>query len=150
MIRRTWCQMGMPITVCLGDAGASQADIDAVVSWLTTVDERFSPYRAESEVSRINAGGCESGELSAGMLTILRLCEETKQETNGYFDAVRGGVFDPSGLVKGWAIERAGALLAARGLANYFVEAGGDVQAAGKKCPRTALARGDPQSVSTR
>lgn len=139
MIRQTWCQMGMPITVCLANAGAGQADIDAVMSWLASVDERFSPYLATSEVSRINrmnAGGCESGQLSDEMLTILRLCEQTKQETNGYFDAVRSGVFDPSGLVKGWAIERASALLSARGLTNHIVEAGGDAQVVGHNAER--------------
>ena len=33
--------------------------------------------------------------------------------------------------MKGWAIEQAAALLSARGLKNFFVDAGGDVQAMG-------------------
>src|SRR5262249_6083390 len=36
-----------------------------------------------------------------------------------------------SGLVKGWAIQEAAAYLRARGLANFYVEAGGDVQTYG-------------------
>jgi thiamine biosynthesis lipoprotein len=62
---------------------------------------------------------------------VLLLCEQTKVETGGYFDIERHGRIDPSGLVKGWAIEQASALLSARGLANHFVDAGGDVQAVG-------------------
>jgi FAD:protein FMN transferase len=63
---------------------------------------------------------------------VLRRCERTKNETGGYFDIERDGRIDPSGLVKGWAIERACALLLARGRTNFFVDAGGDVQAMGR------------------
>ena len=44
MIRRTWLQMGMPVTVCIHDEGASDQDIAAVASWFEAVDQRFSPY----------------------------------------------------------------------------------------------------------
>lgn len=131
MIRRTWIQMGMPITVCLRDDRADQADVDAVAAWLKMVDQRFSPYRSTSEVCRLNAGAIRPREASDEMMTILRLCEQTRLETGGYFDVIRDGRLDPSGLVKGWAIERSSALLRARGLTNYVIDAGGDVQAVG-------------------
>ena len=114
------------------DDGAGPADVAAVATWLEEVDQRFSPYLATSEVCRFNAGMIGRHAISGDLATIWRLCEQTKAETDGYFDPVRDGWFDPSGLVKGWAIERASAVLAARGFANHFVEAGGDIQAAGR------------------
>jgi thiamine biosynthesis lipoprotein len=131
MIKRTWLQMGMPITVCIQDDGAGPDDVAAVTAWLDEVDQRYSPYRETSEVSRLNAGTIGRHEVSEEFASVLRMCEQTRAETDGYFDALRDGLLDPSGLVKGWAIERAGELLAARGFANYFVDAGGDVRAGG-------------------
>jgi FAD:protein FMN transferase len=132
MIKQTWVQMGMPITVGLADARAGPTDVTAVEAWFAAVDARFSPYRPTSEVSRWNAGALARREVSAEFAAILQLCAQTTAETGGHFDPVRDGRFDPSGLVKGWAIARASALLAARGLSNYFVDAGGDVQAVGR------------------
>ena len=131
MIERTWVQMGMPVTVCICDEGAGEEDVAAVVSLLEDVNQRFSPYLETSEVSQLNAGAIGRHEVSAEFETILCLCEQTKAETDGYFDVMRHGWIDPSGLVKGWAIARASALLTARGWRNYFVDAGGDVQTSG-------------------
>jgi thiamine biosynthesis lipoprotein len=131
MIKRTWIQMGMPITVCIQDQTAGPEDLAEVVSWLDQVDQRYSPYRETSDVSRLNAGKLARQEVGEELASILQMCQQTKAETGGYFDATRNGQFDPSGLVKGWAIERAAEILAARGFANYFVDAGGDVRAVG-------------------
>jgi thiamine biosynthesis lipoprotein len=131
MIKRTWLQMGMPITVRIQDDAGGPADIAAVIAFLDEVDRRYSPFRETSDVSRLNAGTLAPDEVSEEFASILRLCEQTREETDGYFDPVRNGRLDPSGLVKGWAIERAAHLLAARGFANYFVDAGGDVRAVG-------------------
>jgi thiamine biosynthesis lipoprotein len=131
MIKRTWIQMGMPVTVCIQDLGAGDEDVAAVASWFEDVNQRFSPYLETSEVSRLNAGAIGRDEVSEQFADILRRCDQTRNESGGYFDATREGRIDPSGLVKGWAIERASALLSARGRSNFFVDAGGDVQAMG-------------------
>ena len=73
--------------------------------------------------------------MSSELEEVLLLCEQTKVESGGYFDVAREGRIDPSGLVKGWAIQKASALLSARGFANHFVDAGGDVQAIGLHGP---------------
>ncbi len=132
MIRRTWIQMGMPVTVCIQDEGSDEEDVAAVASWFEDVNQRFSPYLDTSEVSRLNAGAIRRHDVSRELEEILRLCEQTKTETDGAFDVVLDGRIDPSGLVKGWAIERAGSLLRARGFRDFFVDAGGDVQANGR------------------
>jgi FAD:protein FMN transferase len=60
---------------------------------------------------------------------VVELCEQARERTDGYFDAhlpdPSGGTrFDPSGLVKGWAVERAAAKL---GRCDHYVNAGGDL-----------------------
>jgi thiamine biosynthesis lipoprotein len=62
---------------------------------------------------------------------VFALAEQTRQETSGYFDIERGGCYDPSGLVKGWAIFHAAEILSAEGFENFYVDAGGDIQAMG-------------------
>ena len=131
MIRRSWLSMGMPITVFIRDEPAGEQDLQAVAAWFESVDQRFSPYLDTSEVSRLNDGSISCDQISLELSEVLRLCEQTKIESGGYFDIARNGRIDLSGLVKGWAIERAARLLAERGFANFFVDAGGDLQAVG-------------------
>ena len=133
MIQQSWLQMGMPITVRIDDDAADEADIAAVWEWFDQVDQRYSPYRETSELSRLNAGTLAPTEISPEFAQILLRCALTKAETGGWFDARRDGRLDPSGLVKGWAIERASELLTARGHRNHFVDAGGDAQASGRR-----------------
>ena len=45
------------------------------------------------------------------------------------------GKVDPSGLVKGWSVDRGGELLEGRGLANYSINAGGDIRMRGAALP---------------
>lgn len=126
--------MGMPITVEVvtraEDVAASAAIAD-VFLFFDYVDRTFSPYKADSEISQLNQGHLTLATVSDPVRHILALAEETKRDTNGYFDVYRQGVCDPSGLVKGWAIYNAAAMLAERGFRHYFVEAGGDIQAMG-------------------
>lgn len=125
--------MGMPATVEIADAKASLQDIDAVFDYFTYVDNTFSTYKEGSEIMKINRGEILPADYSADMLEIFKLAEETKKQTNGYFDIknTKGG-FDPSGIVKGWAIYKAAKILEERGFANFFVDVGGDIQTKGK------------------
>jgi thiamine biosynthesis lipoprotein len=135
-MKQTRLLMGMPITVEVVDAGeasAVAAEIARAFASFAEVDERFSTYKASSEVSRLNRGELATAEMSDDLRTILALAEQTKRETGGYFDVWRDGVCDPSGIVKGWAIQRAANLLAGAGWRNYYVDAGGDIQVAGTK-----------------
>ena len=136
----------MPITVEVVDAATSSGILDEVFAYFTEVDKRFSTYKGDSEISRLNAevklsrGSKEPVEkfyagshLSEEMSEIFTLAEKTKQETNGYFNIKRSdGYIDPSGIVKGWAIKNAADILAHCGSHNFFVEAGGDIQTSGK------------------
>jgi thiamine biosynthesis lipoprotein len=85
-------------------------------------------YKPDSEISRVARGASpESPEVRE----ILARCEELRAQTNGYFDAYAGGTLDPSGLVKGWAVDRAADLLDAAGICEYVVNAGGDMRVRG-------------------
>src|SRR5579875_3259009 len=125
--------MGMPITVEILDASATEADIEKIFAYFRSVDETFSTYKAESEISKINRGELAEEDYSDAMKTILALSEQTRQETRGYFDIERAGMLDPSGIVKGWAIFQAAQMLKEAGFANFYIDAGGDIQVAGTK-----------------
>ncbi len=131
-MKQTRILMGMPVTVHVVDPAASAETLETVFAYFESVDRRFSTYKPDSEISRINRQELALDEASADMKTVIALAEQTREETNGYFDIVRPGMIDPSGLVKGWAIHNAAELLRQRGFANFFVDAGGDVAVAGK------------------
>lgn len=132
-MKQTRLLMGMPITVEVAELSVAQEDLDQVFAYFASVDERFSTYKETSEISKINRGELLPAEYSEDMKTILALSEQTRQETDGYFDIQQDGIIDPSGIVKGWAIQQAANLLAARGFRNFSIEAGGDIQVAGEK-----------------
>jgi thiamine biosynthesis lipoprotein len=135
-MKQTRIMMGMPITLEVVDAWATDETFDTVFSYFDYVDNKFSTYKDTSEISLINKNQVALEQASADMQTVFELAERTKQETNGYFDIRHssGGVamFDPSGLVKGWAIYNAAEILRRKGFENYYVDAGGDIHAVGK------------------
>ncbi|HET9016344.1 MAG TPA: FAD:protein FMN transferase, partial [Thermomicrobiaceae bacterium] len=128
--------MGMPVTVEILDPGVAAADLDAVYAYFGWVDATFSTYDPASEVSRLNRGELTPDRACPEVRAILALAEETKALTQGYFDIRRDGVIDPSGIVKGWAIQQAAERLAAAGWHDFYVDAGGDVQVSGTKAGR--------------
>lgn len=125
--------MGMPVVVEINDKEATPKLFDEVFAYFTYVDEKFSTYKDTSEISAINRGEISPDAGSEDMRLVFALSEETKKFTNGYFDIVsRDGKYDPSGLVKGWAIFNAARLLKACGVKNFYVEAGGDIEVSGR------------------
>jgi thiamine biosynthesis lipoprotein len=124
--------MGMPITVEIVDTGVTQSAINMVYDYCRYIDETFSTYKDSSEISRINRHELSVEDCSDDMKTVFRLSEQTRLETNGYFNIQKpDGSIDPSGLVKGWAIWKAADLLKEKGYAHFYVEAGGDMQTSG-------------------
>jgi thiamine biosynthesis lipoprotein len=117
--------MGMPIVV---EVRGEDAPFDEVFGWFRWVDETFSTFKPGSEISRVARG---EPSTTPEVREILERCEELRARTNGYFDAYAGGSLDPSGLVKGWAVDRAADLLDAAGVREYVVSAGGDMRLRG-------------------
>ena len=124
--------MGMPITIEIVDDNATNQTIEKVFEYFNYIDQKFSTYKTTSEISKINRKEITPENYSQDVKTVLALSEETKLETNGYFNVYHNGLLDPSGLVKGWAIYNAAQIISAGGFKNFYVEAGGDIQAVGK------------------
>jgi FAD:protein FMN transferase len=137
--------MGMPVTILVADAidSTSQAVDDAFAD-IALLDRTFSPFLPGSEVSRINRGELPLDASSRLVRQAADLCRLYEQATGGYFSAWPDGRFDPSGLVKGWAIDRACSILDRHGRHSFFVDAGGDVQTRGSS------AAGGPWRVGIR
>lgn len=129
--------MGTVFTLDVRTPGFDTRVFADVVGFLHDVDATFSTYREDSEISRLNRGDVELEQCRPDVREILRRCQELERETGGYFSAFAAGTLDPSGLVKGWAIERASDLLVAAGSTDHCVNGGGDVQCAGNAAPGT-------------
>jgi thiamine biosynthesis lipoprotein len=122
--------MGMPIGIEVHDPDVDPGALDAAFDWFRWVDATFSTYKADSEISRLNRGELTFAEVHPEVRAVLARCEELREETDGYFDIrvpFLRGVVDPSGLVKGWSVQRAGEILEDAGARNYAINAGGDV-----------------------
>ncbi|MBI1794962.1 MAG: FAD:protein FMN transferase [Chloroflexi bacterium] len=130
-MKQTRILMGMPVTLEINDARATELILDNVFSYFEYIDETFSTYKEQSEISRINRHELELEKSSEDMKTIFALAEETRLSTNGFFDIQHEGYYDPSGIVKGWAIFNAAEIIRQKGFENFYVEAGGDIQAFG-------------------
>jgi FAD:protein FMN transferase len=108
---------------------------DDVFDWLREVDARFSTYKPDSEVSRLDRGDLPADRFSADLRRVLDDCADLWRDTDGYFDVYATGRLDPSGYVKGWSVEVASARLAEAGSVNHCLNAGGDVRTRGRPGP---------------
>jgi thiamine biosynthesis lipoprotein len=128
--------MGMPISLAL--RGRHTDDDGAEGAWqealriLTEIDRVFSTYREDSVISLLNRGELELKECPADVHEVLDLGERARGESGGAFDVRRPGpdgrlVLDPSGVVKGWAVERAALALESLPETDFCLSAGGDM-----------------------
>ncbi len=133
--------MGTAIGIDVRDPSVEPSALDRAFAYLRGVDERFSPYKPESEVSRLIRGDLHEGDYSSDLRAVLDLCEEARRTSEGYFDIRThrpDGRPDPTGLVKGWSLENAGRILESGGARNYCINGGGDVVARGHAAPGQA------------
>jgi FAD:protein FMN transferase len=130
--------MGTAIGLDVRDESVLPAALEQTFAYLRGVDERFSPYKPDSEVSRLIRGEIDEAGSSPDLQTVLSLCEEARRSSEGYFDIRThrpDGRPDPTGLVKGWALENAGRILEEAGARNYCINGGGDIVARGEAAP---------------
>jgi thiamine biosynthesis lipoprotein len=128
--------MGMPISLAL--RGRHVRDHRALEAWsevmadLREVDRVFSTYRDDSFVSMLGRGEITVADCPAEVVEVLGLGHRARLESDGAFDVRRRGadgrlVLDPSGVVKGWAVERAACWLHALDETDFCLSAGGDM-----------------------
>ncbi|MBV9486106.1 MAG: FAD:protein FMN transferase [Frankiaceae bacterium] len=127
--------MGTVFTIDIRDEGEWRAAIAEVVTWLHQVDAVFSIYRSDSDISRIRRREIGIADADPLVSEVLDRCLDMQRATDGFFTARRDGAFDPTGLVKGWAVERASRLLLERGSRHHAINGGGDIQAVGGTAP---------------
>jgi thiamine biosynthesis lipoprotein len=128
--------MGMPISLAL--SGRHTDDAAATAAWfgvmevLREVDRVFSTYRPDSTVSRLGRGEIGLDECEPEVGEVLALAAAAERQSGGAFSIRLPGpdgvpVLDPSGVVKGWAVERAAAALRDLEDTDFCLSAGGDM-----------------------
>ena len=128
--------MGMPVSLALrgrheDDPAARGAWAEAMAA-LRDADRVFSTYREDSFVSRLDRGEVLLADCTPEVLEVLGLGARAEQESGGAFRVRRPGAdgrphLDPSGVVKGWAVERAARALRALPETDFCLSAGGDL-----------------------
>jgi len=127
--------MGMPIGIDVRDHGV---DVQPAFAWLREVDAAFSTYRQDSDISRLDRGEVTVDGCRPEVDEVLRRCMALRRATNGYFSVRPAARLDPSGLVKGWAVDGAAERLENAGARNFCINAGGDIVARGRPTPDRA------------
>ncbi len=129
--------MGTVVTVDLYRAEGLEPDrvlgpLREAVSRLHQADQVFSLWKERSPMSRLRRGEIPLGEAPPEVADVLAACHDAREASGGWFDpwTVPGGL-DPTGLVKGWAAERALEALREAPLDGAMVNAGGDIASFG-------------------
>lgn len=100
------------------------------VAALHHADRTFSLYRPDSDVTRLARGELRVEDCHPDVEEVLSLCADAMVMTDGYFTAFPNGSLDPTGIVKGWAIQQSSEILDDMGSQRHAVNGGGDVQLA--------------------
>jgi len=120
---------------------AAAPALPGVLSWLHWADATFSTYRDDSDVSRFGRGELTLAQCAPELAEVIGQCVVIRDLSDGYFTDRPGGRFDPSGLVKGWAIEQAAVMLSGSGGVGgsggtgHSVNGAGDLQCTGEPEP---------------
>ena len=133
--------MGTTISLDVAHGDVTPAAVEGAFAWLRDVDSRFSTYRFDSEIGRLGRGELSLDECSTDVRDVLDRCDAMRSRTNGFFDIRRDRTdagLDPSGYVKGWALDRAADILLEGGAEAFCLNGGGDVIAVGEAEPGRA------------
>jgi FAD:protein FMN transferase len=135
-IRRVEQVMGLPISLALRGRYAEEARAEAAwqdaVASLREADRVFSTYRPDSVISRLGRGEIDLQECPPEVAEVLAIGDLARVESGGAFDVQRPTedgrvVLDPSGVVKGWAVERAARAFDDLPDTDVCLSAGGDM-----------------------
>jgi FAD:protein FMN transferase len=133
--KRTWVEqiMGIPVSITVRwPDGVVAAAVANLFDRLRAVDAVFSLWRPDTQLSRLRRGEMAVADCDPVVAEVLDLCAQAHERTEGWFDAFlpdSGGVrrLDPTGLVKGWAVDRAHRAFVAAWAGDSCVNAGGDI-----------------------
>ena len=128
--------MGLPVSLAVRgrhtDDDAARAAWAEAMALLREVDRVFSTYRPDSCISRLGRGEIAVGECPPQVAEVLALGAAAERESRGAFGIRLPGPggdlrLDPTGVVKGWAVERAAEPLRALDGTDFCLSAGGDM-----------------------
>lgn len=132
-----------PIHHCMGTVVSLDLRVsapeDLVARAFAVFDDaeaRFSPFRADSELSRLRRGELDVAEASDELREVLAIGNAFERASGGAFSLRRGAELDANGVVKGWAAQRAAELLYSGGVTDFCLNAGGDLVTRGAPAPR--------------
>ena len=123
--------MGTAVLFDIRDRQFPRDALDEAATMLHWVDATFSVFRPDSEVSRIARGEMSVTDANLRVQIVLATCETLRRDTREAFDHRPDGNLDPSGYVKGWAVEQAARILTGSGIDSFLVSAGGDIVSRG-------------------
>jgi len=124
--------MGIPMSIDVRSETDATGAARRAFRVLHDADLRFSTYRPDSEVSRINRAGGSLGTASAEIREVVTIGQAMANATGGAFRVRRpDGSWDLDGVVKGWAAAQAARELAGTGFTDFCLNAGGDVVVSG-------------------
>ena len=129
--------MGLPVSVHVRGAESVRrpsSRVAAVFAELRRADAVFSPYRDDSDLSRWDRGELALADADPTLAEVVALGERGPgahrrlvRPAGPARPAHRPPRYDPSGLVKGWAVQRAARHLAELDGHGWCLNAGGDV-----------------------
>jgi thiamine biosynthesis lipoprotein len=126
--------MNLPVSLAIrgrhADDDQGRAAWAAVMATLREADAVFSTWRPDSHVSRLGRGELALADCPPEVAEVLALGELAARQPGGAFGIRRVGpggeaVLDPTGVVKGWAAERAADHLRALDSTDFCLSAGG-------------------------
>lgn len=136
--RRAWVEqlMGMPVSVHVRADDVQRPDlalaVQNVFGHLRRADRVFSTWRPDSDLMRLRRGEIGTADAHPWMSDVIDLAIEAEDVTEGRLSAWyerRDGrrLFDPTGIVKGWAVQGAARFLQVVPRVSFCVNAGGDL-----------------------
>ncbi|MBG6224765.1 thiamine biosynthesis lipoprotein [Arthrobacter sp. CAN_A2] len=122
----------MGTTASLRGSAVPPGLMSGLVALFGAADHRFSTYRADSELSRINRGEIRLTRASRPMKEMYELALEWRTRTDGRFTPhAPGGLLDLNGVVKAHTLAGAESLLLSAGHRDWCLSVGGDLVADG-------------------
>jgi thiamine biosynthesis lipoprotein ApbE len=136
--RRAWVQqiMGMPVSIHLRGESVDEPDAEHAVAQafrtLRDMDSIFSTYREDSDLMRLRREEVDLSSCSPLVGEALAIGERAERLTRGAFTTLLPTgdgdlAFDPTGFVKGWAVDLAARPLAHLPRISFCLNAGGDL-----------------------
>jgi thiamine biosynthesis lipoprotein len=130
--RQVFETMGTVVSISIDAAAEPDRVISRLHSNFAHVDDVFSLYKPESELSQIASNRARLADASEELRNAYANAIEWRAATNGAFTPNRpDGVIDLSGIVKAIAMDGAGHELDSAGIKNWCLNVGGDVLVAG-------------------